>query len=91
MIETAPQRTLSVPELVAMVAALSALNALAIDIMLPALPQIGEALNQAVAAANAWLEASSAPSIARPAAQGSRPPDAREGRAGDSPGHEDGF
>ncbi len=56
-----------------------------------ATPQIGEALNQAVAAANAWLEASSAPSIARPAAQGSRPPDAREGRAGDSPGHEDGF
>ena len=56
-----------------------------------ATPQIGEALNQAVAAANAWLEASSAPSIARPAAQGSRPPDAREGRAGDSPGHEDAF
>ena len=53
-----------------------------------ATPQIGEALNQAVAAANAWLEASSAPSIARPAAQGSRPPDAR---AGDSPEHEDAF
>jgi MFS transporter, DHA1 family, multidrug resistance protein len=32
---------LSVPELVAMVAALSALNALAIDVMLPALPAIG--------------------------------------------------
>ena len=32
---------LSIPELVAMVAALSALNALAIDIMLPALPGIG--------------------------------------------------
>jgi len=37
----APARTLSTPELVAMVASLSALNALAIDIMLPALPQIG--------------------------------------------------
>lgn len=36
----APPRTLSIPELVAMVAALSALNALAIDIMLPALPDI---------------------------------------------------
>ncbi len=33
-------RALSVPELVAMVAALSALNALAIDVMLPALPDI---------------------------------------------------
>lgn len=33
-------RTLSTPELVAMVATLSALNALAIDIMLPALPDI---------------------------------------------------
>jgi len=40
---TPAQRTLSIPELVGMVAALSALNALAIDIMLPALPQIGEA------------------------------------------------
>lgn len=38
-----PARTLSTPELVAMVAALSALNALAIDIMLPALPLIGAA------------------------------------------------
>jgi len=38
----AAQRTaLSTPELVAMVAALSALNALAIDVMLPALPLIG--------------------------------------------------
>lgn len=36
-----PTRTLSTFELVAMVAALSALNALAIDIMLPALPDIG--------------------------------------------------
>jgi MFS transporter, DHA1 family, multidrug resistance protein len=43
MPETAPPRTLSTPELVAMVAALSALNALAIDIMLPALPDIGRA------------------------------------------------
>lgn len=34
-------KALAVPELVAMVAALSALNALAIDIMLPALPDIG--------------------------------------------------
>src|SRR5262245_62454840 len=34
-------RSLSTWELVAMVAALSALNALAIDIMLPALPMIG--------------------------------------------------
>ncbi|MEZ5959906.1 MAG: multidrug effflux MFS transporter [Hyphomonadaceae bacterium] len=38
---TAPARSLSTWELVAMVAALSALNALAIDIMLPALPMIG--------------------------------------------------
>lgn len=38
-----PKTALSTPELVAMVAALSALNALAIDIMLPALPQIGAA------------------------------------------------
>jgi DHA1 family bicyclomycin/chloramphenicol resistance-like MFS transporter len=36
-----PARSLSVPELVAMVAALSALNALSIDIMLPALPLMG--------------------------------------------------
>ncbi|MBC7767325.1 MAG: multidrug effflux MFS transporter [Phycisphaerales bacterium] len=36
----APRRALSTFELVAMVAALSALNALAIDIMLPALPDI---------------------------------------------------
>ncbi|MEZ5970425.1 MAG: multidrug effflux MFS transporter [Hyphomonadaceae bacterium] len=43
MTTTAPHRALSTPELVAMVAALSALNALAIDIMLPALPQIGAA------------------------------------------------
>jgi DHA1 family bicyclomycin/chloramphenicol resistance-like MFS transporter len=40
-------RTLSIPELIAMVAALSALNALAIDIMLPALPQIAEAFHLA--------------------------------------------
>ncbi len=39
--ESAPARSLSVPELVAMVAALSALNALSIDIMLPALPLMG--------------------------------------------------
>ena len=38
---TTPARSLSVPELVAMVAALSALNALSIDIMLPALPLMG--------------------------------------------------
>jgi len=37
-----PTHTLSTFELVAMVAALSALNALAIDVMLPALPNIGE-------------------------------------------------
>lgn len=35
------QPALSIPELVAMVAALSALNALSIDVMLPALPAIG--------------------------------------------------
>ena len=38
----APTQALSTFELVAMVAALSALNALAIDVMLPALPNIGE-------------------------------------------------
>ncbi|QGZ94161.1 multidrug effflux MFS transporter [Terricaulis silvestris] len=43
MREAAPKRPLSTPELVAMVATLSALNALAIDIMLPALPDIGRA------------------------------------------------
>lgn len=42
---TAPTRALSTFELVAMVASLSALNALAIDIMLPALPQIGASFN----------------------------------------------
>jgi DHA1 family bicyclomycin/chloramphenicol resistance-like MFS transporter len=41
MTETAAPRTLSTVELVGMVAAFSALNALAIDIMLPALPMIG--------------------------------------------------
>jgi DHA1 family bicyclomycin/chloramphenicol resistance-like MFS transporter len=41
----APHRALSTFELVAMVASLSALNALAIDIMLPALPQIGASFN----------------------------------------------
>ncbi|MBL8530519.1 MAG: Bcr/CflA family drug resistance efflux transporter, partial [Hyphomonadaceae bacterium] len=41
MPERAPPRALSTFELVAMVAALSALNALGIDIMLPALPEIG--------------------------------------------------
>lgn len=40
MPEAAPARALSVGELVAMVAALSALNALSIDVMLPALPDI---------------------------------------------------
>jgi DHA1 family bicyclomycin/chloramphenicol resistance-like MFS transporter len=43
MHDAAKRRALSTPELVAMVAALSALNALAIDIMLPALPDIGRA------------------------------------------------
>ncbi|HVK82169.1 MAG TPA: multidrug effflux MFS transporter [Verrucomicrobiae bacterium] len=41
MTAAAPTRALSTFELVAMVASLSALNALAIDIMLPALPDIG--------------------------------------------------
>ncbi|MGE0045208.1 MAG: multidrug effflux MFS transporter [Hyphomonadaceae bacterium] len=41
MPDRAPPRALSTFELVAMVAALSALNALAIDVMLPALPDIG--------------------------------------------------
>jgi MFS transporter, DHA1 family, multidrug resistance protein len=40
---SATRSALSTPELVAMVAGLSALNALAIDIMLPALPDIGRA------------------------------------------------
>jgi MFS transporter, DHA1 family, multidrug resistance protein len=38
---TQEKPALSVPELVALVAALSALNALSIDVMLPALPEIG--------------------------------------------------
>jgi len=37
-------RVLSRPELIALIAALMALNALAIDVMLPALPYMGEAL-----------------------------------------------
>ncbi|ADZ69635.1 multidrug effflux MFS transporter [Polymorphum gilvum] len=40
-----PHPGLSFPEFVIMIAALMALNALAMDIMLPALPQIGDALN----------------------------------------------
>jgi len=42
-----PRAALSTFELVAMVAALSALNALAIDVMLPALPDIGRAFTLA--------------------------------------------
>jgi DHA1 family bicyclomycin/chloramphenicol resistance-like MFS transporter len=38
---SAPPRALSRPELIAMVAALMAINALSMDIMLPALPEIG--------------------------------------------------
>lgn len=45
MSDLEPKRGLSTFELVAMVASLSALNALAIDIMLPALPQIGASFN----------------------------------------------
>ncbi|WP_395644934.1 multidrug effflux MFS transporter [Terricaulis sp.] len=44
---SAAPKALSTPELVAMVAALSALNALAIDVMLPALPQIGASFHLA--------------------------------------------
>lgn len=45
MTTTAPAaRVLSRPEFIALVAALMALNALAIDVMLPALPYMGEAL-----------------------------------------------
>ncbi len=43
MTEERPHQGLSTFELVAMVAALSALNAISIDIMLPALPEIGRA------------------------------------------------
>ncbi|MGE0595925.1 MAG: multidrug effflux MFS transporter [Hyphomonadaceae bacterium] len=52
MLEAPPQqapRTLAIWELVGLVAALSALNALAIDIMLPALPDIARAYNLAQA------------------------------------------
>ncbi|KQN74233.1 multidrug effflux MFS transporter [Devosia sp. Leaf64] len=38
-------RVLSRPEFIALIAALMALNALAVDVMLPALPYMGEALN----------------------------------------------
>jgi DHA1 family bicyclomycin/chloramphenicol resistance-like MFS transporter len=44
---SAPAPTVSKPEFIAMMAALMALNSLAIDIMLPALPVMGEALNVA--------------------------------------------
>lgn len=40
-VSSTPTRRLSLPEFVALTAALMALNALAIDIMLPALPQMG--------------------------------------------------
>lgn len=40
----APARDISRPEFIALVAALMSLNALAIDVMLPALPYMGEAL-----------------------------------------------
>ncbi len=40
-VSSAPTRRLALPEFVALTAALMALNALAIDIMLPALPQMG--------------------------------------------------
>lgn len=43
----ASARNISRPEFIALMAALMALNALAIDIMLPALPKMGEALNVA--------------------------------------------
>jgi DHA1 family bicyclomycin/chloramphenicol resistance-like MFS transporter len=43
-VQTLGERVLSRPEFIALVAALMALNALAIDIMLPALPYMGEAL-----------------------------------------------
>src|SRR5690606_20577714 len=39
-----PARVISRPEFIALVAALMSLNALAIDVMLPALPYMGEAL-----------------------------------------------
>ncbi|HVY03713.1 MAG TPA: MFS transporter, partial [Caulobacterales bacterium] len=39
---SAPSRALSRPELIAMVAALMAINALSMDVMLPALPEIGK-------------------------------------------------
>lgn len=41
MVLSGPSRPLALPEFVALTAALMALNALAIDIMLPALPQMG--------------------------------------------------
>lgn len=44
---TAPQTIVSRPEFIAMIAALMALNSLAIDIMLPALPMMAETLNVA--------------------------------------------
>lgn len=44
---SAPARNVSRAEFIAMMAALMALNALAIDIMLPALPHMGEALHVA--------------------------------------------
>jgi DHA1 family bicyclomycin/chloramphenicol resistance-like MFS transporter len=44
---SAPTSAVSKPEFIAMMAALMALNALAIDIMLPALPAMGAALNVA--------------------------------------------
>ncbi len=45
--QTLVARALSRPEFIALVAALMALNALAIDVMLPALPYMGEALGVA--------------------------------------------
>lgn len=47
MSESTPSHNLSTPEFVAMVAWLMALNALAIDVMLPAMSEIGQALGAA--------------------------------------------
>jgi len=46
-VSPSPGRDISRPEFIALIAALMALNALAVDIMLPALPHMGEALGVA--------------------------------------------
>lgn len=54
-VPTTPRPAIGFREFVALIAALSALNALAIDAMLPALPQIGQTLHVAADNSRQWV------------------------------------